>query len=147
MAGRIAGSHDGRRAAQTALLLAAALFAHAGMAEDWPALKKGRWEMTRTSQAGPAPAETTSYKECSNPTVDMMRNAYNDFAKRCETSPLTRNGNTYRYSTLCATPSGKMLSRYTFTVDGDSAFKLEIEAEQGGLKVKGVTTARYIGKC
>ncbi len=127
-------------------LSATMLLASLAQAQDWPALKKGRWDITRAMTAGPAPSQTSSYKECADPTPDM-RNTYNDFARRCETSPVARSGGTYRYTTLCASPGGKVKSKYTITVESDSAYKMQIDVEQGGVKLQSLITARYLGSC
>ncbi len=136
------------RAFVPVLLALASLVAlsSAALAEDLPPFRKGLWEFKRTVQGGAGPQEMKTQK-CTSPSDDMK--ARNEKATRdgCTLSPLSRSGNSYRFTFECKLQGTSLRSESVLTVQSDSAYHVEIDSQVGGAHTKESLDARRLGDC
>ena len=130
-----------------AALLAGA--ATAAAAEEWPAMRHGMWEFTRSIESvgkGGKP-QTVQTKKCTNPTDEMKRQNETLSKAGCKFSPLARAGNVYTYSAACRMQGISGTSKSVLTVDGDSAYTIRVESDFGGEATRELLQARRTGDC
>lgn len=131
----------------TGIILAAAAPAPLS-AQQWPVLKQGMWEFTRTMQepGGGAPRTITS-KRCLDPSADMQRQNATMVKAGCTISAPARSGNTYTFTSSCNMRGMASKMKSTIVVESDSAYTLSVEGTTGGEPVREVMKARRIGDC
>jgi hypothetical protein len=131
------------------LALAAGLAAvmSVAWADELPQFRQGLWEFSRTTQGGPGESKPMVSRRCTSPGEDMKRQ--NDMLARsgCQFSPITRSGNEYRFSSTCKLQGLAVESRSVLTAEGDDAYRVTIEAREGGESHQEVLVATRIGDC
>jgi len=135
------------RVATITLASALAITAQA-FAQEWPSLRHGMWDITRTMQApgGGAP-KTVTAKRCMDPAADWQRqNAQLTKAGRTFT-PSKRSGSTYTFSSSCNVTGVSSTTTTTIVVESDGAYTLTVEGKTDGEPTKEVMKAKRIGDC
>jgi len=135
------------RVATITLASALAITAQA-FAQEWPSLRHGMWDITRTMHApgGGAP-KTVTAKRCMDPAADWQRqNAQLTKAGRTFT-PSKRSGSTYTFSSSCNVTGVSSTTTTTIVVESDSAYTLTVEGKTDGEPTKEVMKAKRIGDC
>lgn len=134
-----------------ALLFAAALAAAwpaVPFAQQWPALRQGMWEFTRTMQPpGGGAATTVTSKRCIDPVADMQRQNANLSKAGCTISAPAQSGKTYTFTAACKMMGVQSNTKSTLVVEGDSAYTLTVEGTADGQPVKELLKARRTGDC
>lgn len=117
-------------------------------ADDWPPLRQGLWEITRTMQApgGGAPRVVTG-KRCLDPAADWKAQNARLAKAGCSFTPLQRSGNQYSFSSTCAVMGVMSSGRTTITANGDSAYSMTVESVTDGQKTSETATGRRVGDC
>lgn len=129
------------------MLAGAQLFADAARGEEPPAFRQGLWQFDRT--VGGQKLQT---RECTSPTEELKRQNALLSKSGCKLSPTQRSGDAYAFTAECTinTPgSASVSARSTsvMTVDGDSAYQVEITTTGAGTTTREVLFARRIGDC
>ncbi len=134
------------------VMLCAAAMAAAWLAEpaaqQWPALRQGMWEFTRTMQPpGGGAATTMTSKRCTDPVADMQRQNANLAKSGCTISAPVKSGSTYTFTAACKMMGTESNMKSTLVVESDSAYTLTVEGTAAGEPVKELMKARRTGDC
>jgi hypothetical protein len=130
-----------------AVVLAAAWLAEP-FAQQWPALRQGMWEFTRTMQPpGGGAAETITSKRCIDPVADMQSQNAKLARAGCTSSAPVRSGNTYTFTATCKMMGVQSNTKSTLVVESDSAYTLTVEGTAAGQPVNELMKARRTGDC
>ena len=131
------------------LALAAALATGGSAAADFPPLRAGMWEFSRSVEgaAGGTAPSTFTTKKCTDPVADMK--ASNERMKQagCRLSPTTQSGSTYSFSAECQIQGTAMKSESQLTVAGDSAYTVRVVSNANGRITRETLSARRVGDC
>ena len=115
-------------------------------AVDVPAFRQGMWEYERS--VGPSKFVA---RECVDPGQEMRAQNASMEKIGCKLSPATQSGSTYTYTTECAVklPSGaaSWSTISTLTVEGDTAYRLEIHSSGRGPPSDEVLVAHRVADC
>ena len=130
-----------------AILAGLATMSPAAMAEDLPVLKPGLWEFKRTVRGEIGKPLTLDSRKCTDPTADMKKTNAMLAGQGCKFSAVARSGNTYSFSARCQVQGAQYESRSTMTVDGSSAYRVEVTSTGTGPGTKELLVARRIGEC
>jgi len=135
------------RVATITLASALAITAQA-FAQEWPSLRHGMWDITRTMQApgGGAP-KTVTAKRCMDPAADWQRQNAQLTQAGCTFTPIKRSGSTYTFSSSCNVMGVSSTTTTTIVVESDSAYTLTVEGKTDGEPTKEVMKAKRIGDC
>jgi hypothetical protein len=116
-------------------------------AEELPQFRKGVWEFNRTMAGPSGRTQTVATKKCTSPTDDMKKQ--NDMLAKagCKFSAVTRSGSSYTFTSQCSVQGVSAQSKSVISVDSDAAYKVDVESQQGGEKIKEILVARRIGDC
>jgi hypothetical protein len=130
-----------------AVALLASLAAPPVAADEWPALRAGRWQFDRTIESsGPTPGKV-SRTACVDPTADFSRQREQLTRAGCTFSPVVRAGNVYRYSADCRMAGVASRSESVLAVDGTDSYTLKVESRTDGSSSRETLIARRIGDC
>lgn len=136
-------------ASRSALLLAATLTTGTAVADEWPLLRTGMWELNRTIETPGKPGNPQNMQtmKCMNPSDDMKKQ--NEMLKKsgCTFTPPVRAGNTYTYSATCNIQGATGTSKSVLTVEDDSAYSISIESDFTGTSTHEVLHARRVADC
>ena len=141
--------NDSRVVRVMAVTLASALALTAlAIAQEWPSLRQGMWEITRTMQApgGGAP-KTVTAKRCMDPAADWQKQNAQLTKAGCTFTPIKRSGSTYTFSSSCNVMGISSTTTTTIIVESDSAYSLTVEGKTDGEPTKEVMKAKRIGDC
>jgi hypothetical protein len=117
-------------------------------AQQWPVLKQGMWEFTRTMQApGGGPPKTVTSKRCTDPTADMQRQNATLTKSGCTISAPVKKGNTYTFTAACNMMGVSSNTTSTLVVESESAYTLTVEGTTDGQPTKEVMKAVRTGDC
>ena len=118
------------------------------VAQDWPRLRQGMWEMTRTIQApgGGAP-KTMPVKKCMDPAAEWQAQNAKLSKAGCTFSPVKHSGNTYTFTANCSVMGITSNTTTTILVESDSAYSLTVEGTTDGQATKETAKARRVGDC
>ena len=141
-----------RRHSFPIVLLAAVVLGAAWLAEpfaqQWPALRQGMWEFTRTMQPpGGGAAKTMTSKRCTDPVADMQSQNANLAKAGCTISAPVKSGNTYSFTAACKMMGVQSIMKSTIAVESDSAYTITVEGTADGQPVNEVLKARRTGDC
>jgi hypothetical protein len=135
------------------LVLAAALAAPA-LAQDYPRLKAGQWELITSSSKANAGAPPTRSTMCTDEAVqkEMMTMGAGMSKDMCTRNESKREGNRILGSAECKIGDSKIVSRSVMTLTGDTAYRTEINATYDppfmGMKDSHTTLeGKYVGPC
>jgi hypothetical protein len=134
-------------------LLAAAL-ALPALAQDYPKLKAGQWELaTTTSRNGPggAPARSTM---CTDEALqkEMMSMGAGMSKEMCTKNETKREGNRIIGNAECKIGESKIHSHSVMTLTGDTAYRTDVTASydppfMGMKESKTTLEGKYVGPC
>jgi len=129
------------------MLAGAQLFADAARGEEPPAFRQGLWQFDRT--VGGQKLQT---RECTSPTEELKRQNALLSKGGCKLTPTQRSGDAYTFTAECTinTPNSASVSARStsvMTVDGDSAYQVEITTTGAGTSTRELLIARRIGDC
>lgn len=118
------------------------------IAQEWPSLRQGMWDITRTMQTpgGGAP-KTVTAKRCMDPAADWQRQNAQLTKAGCTFTPVKRSGSTYTFSSSCNVMGVSSTTTTTIVVESDSAYTLTVEGKTDGEPTHEVMKARRIGDC
>jgi len=116
-------------------------------AQELPNFRRGMWEFNRTIGDASGKMQTMTTKKCTNPTDDMRKQ--NDMLTKagCKFSAGTRSGSSYSFTSQCNIQGIAAQSTSVISVDSDTAYKVNVESQQGEAKTKELLVARRIGDC
>jgi hypothetical protein len=136
-----------------ALLFAACLAAPA-LAQDYPKLKPGQWELTTSTVKAAAGSPPTRSTMCIDDAVqkEMMTMGAGMSKEMCTKNDMKRDGNRIIGSAECKIGESKIVSRSVMTMTGDTAYRTEITASYDppfmGMKESQTTLeGKYVGPC
>ncbi len=134
---------------RTMVLIAALCAAGSAAADDWPVLRHGMWEFNRSMETvGKAgKPQTVQTSKCTSPTEEWKRQQETLSKAGCKFSPLVRAGNVVTYSAVCKMQGSTVTSKSVMTVDGDGAYTLRVESDDGGETTRELLQARRKGDC
>jgi len=140
--------HGGHRSlAIAALVTLAAGTAALAQSVDWPVFEPGLWTFERTRATEGSTRDTVTRTECVDPTEEQRRQMDMLAKSGCEFTPLTRDGNRYRYSAECRMGGTTSRSESVLEVEGDDAYTITIESIVDGAKSHEVLHANRTGDC
>lgn len=118
-------------------------------AEEWPSLRPGTWEFTRTIESARAPGKPKVVKatRCVDPVADMKRQNARMAQAGCSFSPMVRRGNTYSFTSRCRLAGMDVRSSSVLTVQGPTAYRLHVDTVEDGVRGKEDMVARRLGDC
>ena len=121
----------------------------AASADDWPSLRPGLWEFTRTIQSSRAPGKPRVVKStrCVDPVADMKQQNARLTKAGCRFSAMVRRGNTYAMSSQCKMAGMDVRSKTVITVESPAAYRLHVDTMEDGVPGKEDMTARRVGDC
>jgi hypothetical protein len=108
----------------------AALIAGAIAADvDWPRLKPGLWQFTRTMEGAGQPT-TIERRICTDPVDEWKKMHASSKQSGCSVTTKKVSANQYVTTALCDIPDvGKGSSRSTATIESDSRYEVTVENE------------------
>lgn len=142
------------RAASTAArlalgaLVAALAISSGALADEWPALRHGMWDITRTMQppGGGEPKAITT-KRCMDPVEEWKRQRTQLTQAGCTFSPIQRSGSTFTFTSACDTMGVSSKSTTTIVVESEGAYTLTVDGTMDGRASHEVMKARRVGDC
>ena len=132
-----------------AVMLTTILVTGQAVADDFPALRAGMWEFTRTVEMSTTSGTPQSIhtKKCTDPSSDFKRQNEMLAKGGCTFSPIARTGNTYTYSAACKMKGLSGTSKSVLTVESDSAYVIHVESNLGGENTRELLRAKRVGDC
>lgn len=131
------------RAFATVLAAAAAVC----QAQELPNFRKGLWEFSRTIDGGAGKAQAISTKKCTSPTDDMRKQNEMLTKAGCKFSAAAKSGNSFSFTSQCSIGGVSGQSKSVISVESDSAYKLNVESQQGAVSTKELLVAKRIADC
>jgi hypothetical protein len=140
-----------------AFLLAA--LALPALAQDYPRLKPGLWEMERSSDRPPgapnrSPAQPNRTTMCLDDSVqrEMFEMGAGAMQGMCSKHEFRMSGNRGSGDFVCDLGGSRMHSKSTMVMQGDTGYRTEIDTTydpplMGQAKTRMVLTARNVGPC
>jgi hypothetical protein len=124
------------------------------LAQDYPKLKSGQWEMTTTNaKAGPG-APPTKSTMCTDDALqkEMISMGAGMRKEMCTKNDFKRDGAKITTSSVCKIGDSNVVSRAVMTLAGDTGYKTEISASFDppfmGMKDSQTTLeGKYVGPC
>jgi hypothetical protein len=135
-------------------VIAAALAAGPALAQDYPSLRPGLWQVqTRisTQKADEPPLLSTMCLDAAT-TREMLQMGQGMMAGMCSRFEVKRDGNRWHSDAVCKLGDSTMTSRSTMTVTGDSAYRIEgsstyVPPFMGMAAAKTTVDAKHAGAC
>jgi hypothetical protein len=140
------------RSMRIAMGLLFASVAFPALAQDYPKLKAGLWEMERS---GNAPADASSRTTmCLDASVqrEMFDMAFGAMNGMCSKHDFRRSGNRMTGDFVCTMGGSTMHSKSTMVLDGDHAYRTEVDTTydppfMGHARTSMTMSARNVGPC
>lgn len=132
------------------LLLAG--FAASALAQDYPKLKPGLWEMERSAEHPGAAGDRTMMCLDDSVQKEMFEMGAGAMAGMCSRHDLVRSGNRMTGDFVCDMGGSRMHSKSTMVFDGNTAYRTEIDTTYdppflGQTKSRMALRARNVGAC
>lgn len=148
------GGQPGFRCAAIALAVAGlANFPALAQDEDYPPLKEGIWEMSRTIQSPDKPDQnkTLTNKRCVDPVVELKQQHAMLKNLGCMLLPPKQSGDSYSFKWECNNDALRGTGQTVVTVDGDSVYTAKTDSD-GGLpgrpgRTREELVAKRLGHC
>ncbi len=129
--------------------------APAALAQDYPKLKSGQWEMTLTQQkaaaGSAAPSKTTL---CMDDALQKEMTGMGAGVSRelCTKNEIRREGSRYVGLSECNIGGSRVVSRTVMTLTGDTGYRTEIDSTydppmMGTKSEKTLLEGKYVGAC
>ena len=134
------------------LLLVSGLLAtraSSAAADEWPSLRPGSWEFTRTilsPHTGGKPRVVKATR-CVDPVADMRQQNARLTKAGCTFSTTVRHGSTYSFSSLCRMAGMEVRSKSVLTVESPTAYRLHVDTLEDGVAGQEDMVARRVGDC
>lgn len=135
-------------------VLAAATFASAAIAQDYPKLKAGQWELVTSTTKAREGAPPTKSTLCTDDAVqkEMMTMGAGMSRDMCTKNETRREGPRIIGSAECKIGESRIVSKSVMTLTGDTGYKTEIHATYDppfmGMKESATTLeGKYVGPC
>jgi hypothetical protein len=133
--------------------IACIAFAGCALAQDYPKLKSGHWELTiTTSKANNAPPQKSTM--CVDDAIqrEMMSMGAGMSREMCTKNEFKRDGARFVGNAECKMGESRIISRSVMTLTGDTAYRTEINATYDppfmGMKDSQTTLdGKYLGAC
>jgi len=136
------------------VLAALACAAASAVAQDYPKLKAGQWEMTIASPNRPQGSQPAKATMCTDEAVqrEMMTAGQGMSREMCTKNEFKRDGARYVGNSECKIGDSKIVSRSVMSLTGDTAYHTEINASYDppfmGMKDSKTTLdGKYVGPC
>jgi len=150
---RIIRKETAMRALAVAVVVAAC--ALPALAQDYPKLRAGQWDLTTRMTAaganGPPPTRTTM---CTDEALqkEMMTMGAGTTREMCTKNEIKRDGNRILGTAECRIGESRFTSRSVMTLTGDTAYRTEVTAVYdpplNGTRESRITLeGRYVGPC
>lgn len=117
------------------------------LAADWPTFEPGQWTFNRTMTGAGAAPQKVSTSKCTDPTADQKAQQAMLAKAGCQFTPLTRSGNTYRYSANCKMTGISTTSESVLELESAEAYTITVDSIVDGDKTHEVLRARRTGDC
>jgi hypothetical protein len=135
-----------------AIALVVAALALPALAQDYPKLKSGLWEMERSSDRPTNHPNRTTMCLDDSVQKEMFAMGAGAMAGMCSKHDLTRSGNRMTGDFVCDMGGSRMHSKSTMVFEGNSAYRTEIDTSydppfMGNARSKMVITAHNVGPC
>jgi hypothetical protein len=126
------------------ILLASAVV----VAQEWPSLKQGMWEISRTMQApgGGAPKVVNS-KRCMDPVADWKQQNARMGPMGCTFSPMKKTGASYTFTASCNVMGTSSKTTTIIVPEGDGAYTLTVTGTTDGEPTNETMKAKWTGAC
>lgn len=135
-------------------LLLVAAFALPALADDYPKLKAGQWELTTRMVAGPNTPPPTRTTMCTDEALqqEMLKMGAGTTREMCTKNDTRRDGNRIIGDAECRIGESKFTSHSVMTLTGDTGYRTEVTAVYdpplNGTKQSQITLeGRYVGPC
>jgi hypothetical protein len=117
-------------------------------AQEWPVLKQGMWEISRTMQTpgGGAPKAVNS-KRCMDPVADWKQQNARMGQMGCTFSPIKKTGVSYTFTASCNVMGTSSKTTTTIVPEGDSAYTLTVTGTTDGEPTNETMKAKWVGAC
>jgi hypothetical protein len=117
-------------------------------AQEWPSLKQGMWEISRTMQApgGGAPKVANSTR-CMDPVADWKQQNARMGQMGCTFSPMKKTGASYTFTASCNVMGTSSKTTTTIVPEGDSAYTLTVTGTTDGEPTNETMKAKWVGAC
>ena len=139
---------------KTLVVLASLALAGTALAQEYPKLRPGHWELTiRTSKAGNnAPPQKSTMCIDDALQKEMMSTGAGMSREMCTRNEFKRDGARYVGSSECKVGESRILSRSVMTLTGDTGYHTEINATyeppfMGMKDSQTVLDGKYLGAC
>ena len=138
---------------KTLVVVACIASAGAALAQDYPKLKSGHWELTiNTKQAANAPPQKSTMCIDDALQKEMMSMGAGMSREMCTKNEFKRDGARYVGNSECKIGDSKIVSRSVMTLTGETAYHTEISAtyDPPFMGMKDSQTAldgKYLGAC
>ena len=134
------------------VLAAAAVLTPLASAQDYPKLKPGLWELKRSSDRPDDRGQSTTMcmdESLQREMYDMGRGAMSGM---CSKHDFKITGSRGSGESVCSVNGSTCHSRFTMTINGDVAYRTEVETRvdpptPNGSTLHSVIEARYTGPC
>ncbi len=137
-----------------ALIVATALAVPAALAQDYPKLKSGQWEMTMITSKAAKDAPPTKTTMCTDDALqkEMTSMGAGVAKEMCTKNEIRREGARYVGLSECNFGGSRSVSRTVMTLTGDTAYRMEIDTTydppmMGMKQAHTVLEGRYVGAC
>jgi hypothetical protein len=131
-----------------------AAFAATSLAQDYPKLKAGQWELTTITSKANGGAPPTKSTICTDEAVqkEMMTMGAGMSKEMCTKNEMRRDGAKLIGNAECKLGDSKIVSKSVMTLSGDTAYRTEISATYDppfmGMKESQTTLeGKYVGPC
>jgi len=130
----------------------AALAALPAVAQDFPKLKSGLWEMTNTNSKRPNEAMKSTICLDASLQQDMVKMSTGMMAGMCSKSEMHMTGNKFVGEATCNFGGSTMKSKSVMTLIGDTAYRTEAHATfdppmGGNASSDTVIEGKHLGAC
>ena len=136
------------------LAAAATLAMPAALAQDYPKLKAGQWEMTMTSNRGAKDAAPTKTTMCTDDALqrEMTSMGAGVAKEMCTKNEIRREGARWVGLSECNIGGSRSVSRTVMTLTGDTGYRMEIDTTydpplMGTKQGRTVLEGRHVGAC
>ena len=136
------------------IFVVTAAAASLAIAQDYPKMKSGQWEMTTTSTKAGAGSPPTKSTMCTDDALqkEMISMGAGMRREMCTKNEFKRDASKITMSSECKIGDSKVVSRAVMTLAGDTGYKTEISSSFDppfmGMKDSQTTLqGKYVGAC
>ena len=135
-----------------ALLAAASLLSAPAFAQDYPKLRPGLWDLTKSSDRPNDPGQRTSICLDESLQKEMYQSGLGAMSGMCSKHEFHLKGSRGDAEFICNMGANTMHSKSVMTIDGDTAYRTEIDTTfepplNGQAHTHSTLVARHTGAC